>query len=103
MRRVWSRLVRCCLASLGTSCSDVCEIFSGLATVASRGKSGQGENGGRSGEGVDDKSMAWGCEVLLGVIVTSCIDVSDIFSEPAMESSRGKSGQGENGGGLEES
>ena len=35
--------------------------------IASSGKSGQGECG-RSGEAVDEKSMAWDCEVLLGVI-----------------------------------
>ena len=34
------------LGVIGTSCSDVREIFSGLATVASRGKIGQGENRG---------------------------------------------------------
>ena len=49
------------------SCSDDTEIFLELATVWSRGKSGQGE-WERSGEGVDEKSMACGCEVLLGVI-----------------------------------
>ena len=27
-----------------------------------------GRVGGGSGEGVDEKSMAWGCELLLGVI-----------------------------------
>ena len=49
------------------SCSDDSEIFSELATVSSPGKSGQ-ESGGRSSEGVDEKSMEWACEVLLGVI-----------------------------------
>ena len=42
-------------------------FFSRLATVASRGKVVR-ESRGRSGEGVDEKSMAWGCEVLLGVL-----------------------------------
>ena len=96
MRRVWGEVVRCCLASLGQAAVMFVRFFSGLAMVASGGKSGQGVNGGgleenvseifsrlatvasrgkvvresrgRSGEGVDEKSMAWGCEVLLGVI-----------------------------------
>ena len=57
--------VRCCLVSLGICCSDVCEIFSGLATVASRGKSGQGKNGGRPGIELDERSMAWNVRLSL--------------------------------------
>jgi len=34
-----------------------CDIFCGLATVASRGKSGQGENGGRPRRELDKRSM----------------------------------------------
>ena len=37
-------------------------FFSRLATVASRGKSDQGENGGRPGKDLVEKSMAWRCE-----------------------------------------
>ena len=36
--------------------------------MASRGKSGQGDNGGRRGKELDEKSMASECEVLFGVI-----------------------------------
>ena len=42
-------------------------FFQDSPTVASRGKSGQGE-WGRSGKGADENNMAWVCELLLGVI-----------------------------------
>ena len=34
-------------------------FFSGLATVVSRGISGEGENGERPGRELDERSMAW--------------------------------------------
>jgi len=37
------------------------------------------ESGGRSGEGVNEKGMARGSEVLLGSFWTSCSDVCKIF------------------------
>jgi len=38
------------------------EIFSGLSPVASRGKKSDQGEGRRPGKGVDDRSMAWGCD-----------------------------------------
>ena len=60
---------------MGTSCSDICEIVARLATVASGGKRGQGENGG----GLEE-------------------NVSEIFFRTRYGSESWKSGQGENGG-----
>ena len=59
------------------------------------------ESGERSGKGVDEKSMAWGCEVLLGVIGTSCSDVREIFFWIRYGSESWKKWSGRVGGGLE--
>ena len=61
-------VVRCCLGSLRTSCSDVCKIFFRTRYGSESWKKWSGRVGGRSAEGVDEKSVAWGGEVLLGVI-----------------------------------
>ena len=66
MRRVWGEVVRCCLASLGQAAVMFVRFFSGLATVASRGKIGQGENGGRPGRELDERSMAWNVRCCVG-------------------------------------
>jgi len=61
--------------------------------VASRGKTGQGENGGRPGNDLDEKIMASGCDVLFGVIGDK-LQFVRFFSRLAAVASRGKSVQG---------
>ena len=78
MIRVWRGVMRCCLGSLGQAALMFLRFFPNSLWNRVVEKVVR-ESGGRSVEGVDEKSMAWCSEVLLGVIGTGCSDDCEIF------------------------